>query len=127
MSRLNITDILTEHAARRPDHPAIEDRGYSVTYAELDRLVDAAAANLRAAGLVTGDIAGVMLPDSAEHLVLLLALARLGVVMVAIDGFLPPPERRQAAVAAGARTVIAMPGTAQGWRCRRRAISDASA
>ena len=112
MSRLNITDILTEHAARRPDHPAIDDRGYSVTYAELDRLVDAAAANLRAAGLVTGDIAGVMLPDSAEHLVLLLALARLGVVMVAIDGFLPPPERRKAAVAAGARTVIAMPGTA---------------
>ena len=106
---MNITDILTEHAARRPDHPAIEDGGRIVTYAELDRLVDAAAAHLRAAGLVAGDVAGVMLPDSAEHLVLLLALARLGAVMVAIDGFLPPPERRQAAVAAGVRAVIAMP------------------
>jgi acyl-coenzyme A synthetase/AMP-(fatty) acid ligase len=108
---LNITDTLTDHAARRPDHPAIEDGGSIVTYAELDRLVDAAAANLRADGFVAGDIVGVMLPDSATHLVLLLALARLGAVMVAIDSLLPPPERRQAAVAAGVRFVIAMPGT----------------
>jgi acyl-CoA synthetase (AMP-forming)/AMP-acid ligase II len=109
---VNITDILTEHAARRPDHPAIEDRGRVVTYAELDRQVDAAAANLQAAGLVSGDLVGVMLPDSAEHLTLLLALARLGAVMVAIDGFLPPPERRQAAEAAGVRAIITTRGAA---------------
>src|SRR5215813_10782327 len=101
MRRLNITDILAEHAVRQPDHPAIEDGGSIVTYAELDRLVDTASANLRADGLVAGDIVGVMLPDSAEHLILLLALARLGAVMVAIDGRLPAPERRKAAEAAG--------------------------
>ena len=109
---MNITDILTEHAARRPDHPALEDGERIVTYAELDRQVDAAAANLQAAGLASGNIVGVMLPDSAEHLILLLALARLGAVMAAIDGFLPPPERREAAEAARVRAIITIRGAA---------------
>src|SRR5439155_5741211 len=77
-SRLNITDLVTQHARMRPDHPAIEDGGRVVTYAELDTRVDDAAANLQSLGIAPGDIVGVMLADSAEHLIVLLALARAG-------------------------------------------------
>jgi acyl-CoA synthetase (AMP-forming)/AMP-acid ligase II len=104
---LNITDILTEHAARRPDHPAIEDGDRVLTYAELDRRVDDAAANLQSLGIAPGDFVGVMLPDSTEHLVTLLALARAGAVMVAIDDALSASEQRRATEHADLKAVIA--------------------
>ena len=81
---MNISHSISEHALARPDHPAIEDGDRVITYAELDRRVDGAAANLYAAGITPGDVVGVMLPDSAEYLITLLALARAGAVIMAI-------------------------------------------
>jgi acyl-CoA synthetase (AMP-forming)/AMP-acid ligase II len=104
---LNITDILATHAADRPDHPAIESGDRVITYGALGGWVDAVAANLQAAGIASGDVVGVMLPDCAEHLVVLLALARAGAVMVAIDGSLPEAERQRALAGATPRAVIA--------------------
>src|SRR5215470_1994296 len=108
--RLNITDLVTQHAIRRPDHPAIEDGGRVVAYAELDARVDDAAANLQALGIAPGDVVGVMLADSADHLVVLLALARVGAGMAAIDGALPAAERRRATQQVDLAAVITGPG-----------------
>ena len=63
---MNITDILTEHARNRPDHPAIEDGERIVTYGGLDRLVDGAAANLQAAGIEPGDTVALLLGESGR-------------------------------------------------------------
>lgn len=82
---MNIADILAEHARNRADHPAIEDGERIVTYGELDSLVDAAAANLQAAGVEPGDIVAVLLEDSADHLIILCALARAGAVIFSLN------------------------------------------
>lgn len=104
---MNITDVLTEHAGRRPSHPAIEDGDRVITYAELDSRVVGAAANLQAAGIAPGDVVGVMLGDSAEYLITLLGLARAGAVMLAIDGRSPMAEKRRAVENANVKAVIA--------------------
>ena len=89
---MNITDILTEHAVNRPEHPAIEDGGRIISYGELDDLVSTTAANLMARDIGAGDIVAVMLPDSADHLVLLCALARAGAVIFSLNPKLPRRE-----------------------------------
>ena len=82
---MNIADILAEHARDRAEHPAIEDGARIVTYGELEALVDAAAANLRAAGIEPGAIVAVLLEDSADHVVILCALARVGAVIFSLN------------------------------------------
>lgn len=104
---MNIADAITMHARRRLHHPAIEDGDWVVTYAELDTLVDGVAATLQTEGIAPHDVVGVMLPDSVEYLIVLLALARMGAVMAAIDDALPPAAIERAALDAKARTIIA--------------------
>ena len=82
---MNIADRLTEHAGRRPDHPAIIDGARTITYAELDPLVRRTAAHLAALGIGQGDLVGLSLGDNADHLVLLYAVARLGAAILPMD------------------------------------------
>jgi len=82
---MNIADALTEHAERRPDHPALIDGARTITYRELDRLVRRTAAHLATLGAGQGDIVGVALGDNADHLVLLYAVARLGAAILPMD------------------------------------------
>jgi hypothetical protein len=44
---VNITDVFTELAKTRPDHPAIEDGDRIISYGDLDPLVNNCAANLQ--------------------------------------------------------------------------------
>lgn len=103
----NIADCLTEHAIKRPDHPAVIDGERVMTYAQLDRLVDEASVNLEASGIQPGDVVGVALPDTPEYLITLLALARCGAVILAIDGALPTIEKQRAATSTRVKAVIA--------------------
>ena len=93
---MSMTDILIEHAKDRPDHPAIEDlrAGRVVTYADLHRLVDDAAANLLDLGVQAQDIVGVMLPNSADHIIARLALEQIGAVIIPIRRTVPNTEKR---------------------------------
>jgi acyl-coenzyme A synthetase/AMP-(fatty) acid ligase len=103
---MNFTDVLETHARLRPDHPALVDDGRIISYGELHDLVTNAAANLQQAGIGCGEIVAVTLEDSAEYLMLMLALARLGAVMLAIDGRLPMPEKREAVIQAKACALV---------------------
>ena len=104
---MNITDVLVDHARARRDHPAIEDGARIVTYGELDGLVNAAAANLRAAGVAAGDTVAVVLPDSAEHLVVLCALARAGAVILSLNPAASADELAAGLASVAATVVIA--------------------
>jgi acyl-CoA synthetase (AMP-forming)/AMP-acid ligase II len=85
----------------------LEDGNRVVTYAELNALVDAAAANMQSEGIGAGDVIGIRLPDCVDYLITLLGLARAGAVMFANDRRLPSSEQRKAAEQAKVRTVIA--------------------
>lgn len=90
----SIADVLAHQAEKRPDHAAIEDEGRVVTYSRLRERVHATAANLTDRGIGRGDIVGVMLPDSADHITVLGALETIGAVSLSIDGNLPPNEKK---------------------------------
>lgn len=81
---MNIADSLQVHAANRGHHVALEDGDEKVTYSELLARVDMALANLRDAGIGPGDLIGVVLLDSSNHVVVLYALAKLGAVSMSV-------------------------------------------
>lgn len=72
-------------ARRRPDHLAFVDAERRLAYAEFAALVDRCAWGMRAAGVGTGDIVAVMLPNWHEAPVVFFAAARLGAVLVFCD------------------------------------------
>lgn len=77
---MNVTRPLREQAHRTPDAIAyVGSRRKVLTYAALDRAVDALAARFTACGVVRGEVAMVALADPFRLLVGTLALARLGV------------------------------------------------
>ena len=95
----NLTDTLARHARDQPDHPAILDGEQVVTYAAfLDRM-NRMASVLAAQGIRPGDRVAVMLPDSADHLILLHALARIGAVMLSFGPQVALADRERAVAA----------------------------
>lgn len=116
---MNIADILTEHARDRAGHPAIEDGARVVSYGELDGLVDAAAANLQGAGIEPGDIVAVLLEDSADHLVILCALARAGAVIFSLNSNASKAELEKSLASVTVKAVIPLgsklPGSTLLW------------
>ncbi len=76
-----IPDPVLAAALRQPEAPAIIAPGTTVTWADLDRQVDAAMAWLHRQGLARGDRLGVYRPADAAYLALLLAAFRAGVVV----------------------------------------------
>ncbi|OYN81206.1 (2,3-dihydroxybenzoyl)adenylate synthase [Mycolicibacterium sphagni] len=77
-----LDQILRSAAAQWPDHPAVVDERSSLTYAELDRCADAAAAGLLARGIGDGQSVLVQLPNSCQFAVALFALLRAGALPV---------------------------------------------
>ncbi|HUR72716.1 MAG TPA: AMP-binding protein [Sporichthya sp.] len=75
-------DLLGESAARAGAAPALIDGELRLTHAELDARSRAAAARLRALGLVRGDRIVMQLANTAEFVILTLACLRAGVVPV---------------------------------------------
>ena len=61
---MNLADFLTDTAGRIPDHPAIRYEGQTVTFAEMDRKVDALANGFKRLGIRPGDVCVQMMPSS---------------------------------------------------------------
>ena len=109
---MNIADILQQHAFERPNHSAIEDGERLISYGELARCVNNFATVLYDAGVRAGDVVCVMLPDSADHIVLLYALAKLGAIHYALDFQMPNGERQRAVQGINIKLLIARRDTA---------------
>jgi acyl-CoA synthetase (AMP-forming)/AMP-acid ligase II len=82
---MNLADMLANNAARRPDHPAIITGDCTITHGEFHGLALRWAGHLEDLGVKGGDIVGVNLRDTAEHLIALFAIARLGAIILPID------------------------------------------
>jgi len=79
---MNLIQPILNHAKIRPHAPALVDDEREIRYAELADLVLRTASQLAALGVVPGDRVGLCLKDSLEHIVALLAVARMGAVAV---------------------------------------------
>lgn len=82
---MTIASALRDQALARPDHPAIEIADRQLSYNDVLQRCEDSAARLAQAGLKSGDLIGVRLPDSAEHLILLFAIARLGGILMSLS------------------------------------------
>jgi len=72
--------LLCDHAAQRPQDFALRDGARRLTWAALQAMVDAVAADLDAAGLKRGERVAVWLPNRVEAVAVLLASSRQGYV-----------------------------------------------
>ena len=73
------------YAYRNTERAAVQTDALTLSYADLTDLVEATAAQLRAAGVEAGDRVLVMMPNSAEHIVAVLATISTGAIAVPLD------------------------------------------
>jgi len=76
-----IADLVRLHAAGRPDAPALRDERDTLTWSQLDRLMDRVAAALQAAGLSVGDALAVCATPSVRYAAVFLGALRAGVAV----------------------------------------------
>ena len=74
----SVAHLITRGARRFPDRIAIADDSTQISYAELDERVTEVAVALRHLGLRQGDVAGLLLGNRIELLVVAAAVCRLG-------------------------------------------------
>ena len=98
----HLSQLLDEAAARRPDHPAVEDEhGRTLTYAELARAADRLATRLARWGVGRGDRVGLFLPKGIEAVAAIHGILRSGAAYVPVDPTAPAirgrghPRRRR--------------------------------
>ena len=88
----NVNAMMALVFASSPEKPALVDGARRTTYSELDRIVNALATGLSSKGVRQGDRVAVMLPNQAEAVLSVLAIARLGAILVPLGTRLKKPE-----------------------------------
>ena len=103
-----IGQVLDDTVARHGDREAavFVEQGVRLTYAELNRRVDAFAAGLLRLGLVPGDRVGVWSPNRVEWLIVQLATAKVGVILVTINPGYRRSELEYAVNKVGCRVLV---------------------
>ncbi|MBS0338494.1 MAG: acyl--CoA ligase [Proteobacteria bacterium] len=103
---MNLADLIRHHARRRPAHPAVVARDRTWSYADLDAATDTAALRLLERGVRKGDIVGIALGDTPEHLAFLWGIARAGAVILPMDKRWTEGEKQRVAQHFGARLTL---------------------
>ena len=80
-----VSELIEERVDRHPDRPAISFDGRTLTYREMDGLVNGLAGRLADHGVRKGDVVPVLLVNSLELPIAYLALMRLGAAFVPLD------------------------------------------
>ncbi len=75
-----LPDLIAEHARRQPQHPALRDDHESLSYAELDALMDRVAAALQRDGVQPGQAIAICAGTSVRYAAVFLGALRAGVV-----------------------------------------------
>lgn len=82
---MNIAGLIALHGRYRPERIALEAGERTLSYGELDVMVRRIAARLKGAGIVVGDVVGVLMRDVPEQVAAQLAIARCGATVLPLD------------------------------------------
>jgi len=107
----NLAGLVAAAAAATPQRPALLAGPIRWTWADLDALLDVAAAGLRAADLRIGDRVALLATNAPGFIRCYLGALRAGLVAVPLDHHAAGPEVAAALNETGARLLIADPGT----------------
>lgn len=105
----NLAAAQDEHARLRPDAEALIDGQLRLSHAQLALAIARTAGHLRAHRITPGTLVGVALADHATHVVIMLALARIGAVMLPLDHRWTAGERERVALHFGAALALTEP------------------
>jgi long-chain acyl-CoA synthetase len=107
----NLADLVTAARDRGAEHTALIDAAThtALTWAEVDALVHAQAAALRAAGVEPGDRVAVRAPISAAYCVAVFGVLRAGGVVVPLSADLPARVVGDLLADSGARLLLGEP------------------
>src|SRR6266567_2061628 len=103
---MNVSDIVSKTAARHPDKAALVFQDQPVTYAELDRAIDAAATGIASLGIRKGDRVGVLVHNIPHFIYAYLGIVRAGGVMVPLNTMYVADEVSFILADAEARVVV---------------------
>ena len=87
-----LDDFLRRHAAAKPEAIAVSFEGRDISFSDLDLRANRIANGLAAAGLRPGDRLALIAKNSLEWIEVLVGALRAGVVLVAVNWRLAPPE-----------------------------------
>lgn len=87
-----IRQLMDARARTDPDHIHCTYGGRAYTFGEVDTLANRAANWLLALGLSKGDGVALMLPSHPDHVILILALAKAGLIRMPINANLKGPS-----------------------------------
>lgn len=104
-----VATVLDPVLRAAPDRLALVGRSGRLTYADLDRTVDATAAALSELGVGRYDRVAACLPNDLDIVVALLAAQRLGAIWVGINQPLAAPEKAYLLRDSGALVFLATP------------------
>ena len=122
---MNVIEPILWHGRSQPGTIALVDEDRTITYGELAELVLRTAGHLRALGVRRGDYVGVCLKDDWQHVVALLAIARLGATVVQINPRAGPTEKARIAAAFDFKLVLALPSGEMNANCATVALDSA--
>ena len=89
---MNVSDIIRRHVKENPEKTAIIFGGRTISYQELDNLIDRTAAGLLNMGLQKGDVLSLFLPSIPELIVGYLGTARAGLTVNVVNAMLLEQE-----------------------------------
>ncbi|XP_010273067.1 PREDICTED: oxalate--CoA ligase [Nelumbo nucifera] len=93
MEKLTLTSLLKQAAGKFPSRRALSVSGkYDLTHARLQQLVDQAASRLIASGINAGDVVALTFPNTAEFVVMFLAVIRARATAAPLNPAYTPEE-----------------------------------
>ncbi|GIG60040.1 hypothetical protein Lfu02_44120 [Longispora fulva] len=101
-----VPEQVARSVSAHPDRAAVRCGAITWTYAQLSALADAHARELRAAGVIPGDLVAVCLPRSVELVAALLAAWRCGAGYVPLDPGHPADRRAEIVADAGVAALV---------------------
>ena len=76
-----ISELIHLHAAHRPQHPAYIQDGQTLTYQELDQMMDLVVTSLQRSHIQAGDAIAICASTSLDYVIVFLGALRAGVIV----------------------------------------------
>jgi long-chain acyl-CoA synthetase len=89
---MNLAAVLSDASAAHAGRPALLHGGEAISYADLERRAEAAAALLRGRGVGPGDRVAIRLPNGPSFVAAWFGALRVGAIAVPLHTLLAPPE-----------------------------------
>jgi acyl-CoA synthetase (AMP-forming)/AMP-acid ligase II len=106
-----IPTTVAEAARRFGDRIAyVTESGWSLSFADIDRISGEVAVGLAREGVQAGDVVGLVLPPGPDYLLAYCAAAKLGAITAGVNDRLSIPERAAVLELAGPKLTLVAPG-----------------